>query len=38
MDIIVETDIESSNSDNPLQQLHSLLVHLRIGGSQLTAA
>ncbi|CAF2001183.1 unnamed protein product [Rotaria magnacalcarata] len=38
MDIIVETDIESSNSDNPLQQLHSLLVHLRICGSQLTAA
>ncbi|CAF3678409.1 unnamed protein product, partial [Rotaria socialis] len=38
MDIIVETDIESNNSDNPLQQLHSLLVHLRIGGSQLTAA
>ncbi|CAF5063826.1 unnamed protein product, partial [Rotaria magnacalcarata] len=38
MDIIVETDIESNNSDNPLQQLHSLSVHLRIGGSQLTAA
>ncbi|CAM4944475.1 unnamed protein product [Rotaria socialis] len=38
MDIIVETDIESNNSDNPLQQLHSLLVHRRIGGSQLTAA
>ncbi|CAF4892538.1 unnamed protein product [Rotaria magnacalcarata] len=38
MDIIVETDIELNNSDNPLQQLHSLLIHLRIGGSQLTAA
>ncbi|CAF4847126.1 unnamed protein product, partial [Rotaria socialis] len=38
MAIIVETDIELHNSDNPLQQLHSLLVHLRIGGSQLTAA
>ncbi|CAF4828334.1 unnamed protein product, partial [Rotaria socialis] len=38
MDIIVETDIESNNSDNPLQKLHSLLVHRRIGGSQLTAA
>ncbi|CAF2001740.1 unnamed protein product [Rotaria magnacalcarata] len=34
MDIIVETDIELNNSDNPLQQLHSLLIHLRIGGSQ----
>lgn len=38
MDIIAETDAESNNSDNPLQQLQSLLAHIRIGGPQLTAA
>ncbi|CAF4574714.1 unnamed protein product, partial [Rotaria magnacalcarata] len=38
MDIIIETDIESNNSDNPLQQLELLLAHIDIGGSQLTAA
>ncbi|CAF4450927.1 unnamed protein product, partial [Rotaria magnacalcarata] len=37
MDIIAETDIELNNYDNPLQQLYSLLVHLRIGSSQSTA-
>ncbi|CAF2109176.1 unnamed protein product [Rotaria magnacalcarata] len=38
MDIIIETDIESNNSDNPLQQLELLLAHIDIGGPQLTAA
>ena len=38
MDIIVEADIELNNSDNPLQQLDTLLAHLHMGVSQLTAA
>ena len=38
MDIIVEADIELNNSDNPLQQLDTLLAHLHIGGLELTAA
>ena len=38
MDIIPETDIELNNGENPLQQLDSLLAHVQIGGSQLTAA
>ena len=37
MDIIVEADIELNNSDNLLQQLDTLLTHLHIGSSQLTA-
>ncbi|CAF4510391.1 unnamed protein product [Rotaria sp. Silwood2] len=37
MDIIVEANIELNNSDNPLQQLDSLLAHIRIGGPQLPA-
>ncbi|CAM4851695.1 unnamed protein product, partial [Rotaria magnacalcarata] len=38
MDNIIETDIESNNSDNPLQQLELLLAHIDIGGPQLTTA
>ncbi|CAF4402402.1 unnamed protein product, partial [Rotaria magnacalcarata] len=38
MDIIIETDIESNNSDNPLQQLELLSAHIDIGGPRLTAA
>ncbi|CAF1550265.1 unnamed protein product, partial [Rotaria magnacalcarata] len=38
MNIIIETDIESNNSDNPLQQLELLLAHIDIGGPRLTAA
>ena len=38
MDIIVEADRELNNSDNLLQQLDTLLAHLHMNGSQLTAA
>ena len=37
MNIIVEADIELNNSDNPLQQLDTLLANLHIDSSQLTA-
>ena len=33
VDIVVEADIKLNNSDNPLQQLDTLLGHLHISGS-----
>jgi len=38
MNIIAEADTELNTDENPLQQLDSLLTHVQIGGSQLTAA
>ena len=37
MNIIVEADIDLNNSDNPLQPLDTLLAHLHIDDSRLTA-
>ena len=38
MDIIVEAGRELNNSDNPLQQLDTLLAHLHIDGLELIVA